>query len=139
MISVIGYTGGGSGYNYNAIVSDKDVTDESDISVEPVTVDEFKDYLRLEGYIDTDESTADSLSDFDFDDGLIADIIKAARIKTEKKYNVSLVAKTLEVVITNMCGMQELPFPPIGDIVSLFQEDGATEMLAANYTVIGNY
>jgi hypothetical protein len=124
--------------NYNAIVSITDVTDDSGAYEEPVSIQEFKDYMRLEGYIDTDESTADELSDFDFDDSLIAKVLKRSRIKVEKKYNVSLMPKTLEVVITNLCGMQELPYPPIGDVISLYQEDGTTEILAANYTVIGN-
>jgi hypothetical protein len=37
-----------------------------------------------------------------------------------------------------MCGMQEIPFGPVGDIVSLFQEDGTTEIVTPNYTVVGN-
>lgn len=123
--------------NYNALFDIIDVTDES-TGDEPVTVQEFKDYLRLEGYIDVDESTADDLSDFDFDDALIAKIIKKARIRVEKRHNVSLVAKTLQGTLTNLCGMAELLYPPIGDIVSLYDED-ENEIESTDYKIIGSY
>lgn len=138
MITVSGYTGSNSSYNYNAVVSVRDVTDESGVFEEPVSIEEMKDYLRLEGYIDTDESTADELSSFDFDDVLLADMIKGSRQMMEEVAGISMIPKTLEAVLTNMCGMQEIPFGPVGDIVSLYQDDGTTEILAANYTIVGN-
>lgn len=128
-----------SGYNYNAVVSVENISDESDLGTEPVTLQEVKDYLRLEGFIDTDESTADSLSDFDFDDNLIEnDIIPAARQMMEQVAGISMIPKTLEAVLTNMCGMIEIPFGPVRSIVSLYQDDGTTEVLAANYNLVGN-
>ncbi len=121
---------------YNEIYSIRDVTDESGDFEEPVSIDEMKDYLRLEGYVDDDESTADELSDFDFDDSLLADLIKASREQIERISASTIVPKTLEAVINNF-KMIELPRGPIGTIVSLYDEDGV-EIVAADYTIIGN-
>jgi hypothetical protein len=124
--------------NYNHAEIPKDVTDESGVFEEPVSIDETKDYLRLEGYTDTDESTADDLSEFDFDDPLIADCNKAARLYFEKTLNRTIIPKTLECSpFTNLCGMNEIPGAPIGEIISLFDEDG-NEITSDNYKVIGN-
>lgn len=91
---------------------------------EPVTVQELKDYLRLEGFIDDGESTSDSLSDFDYDDGLIADIITSARGIIEKRCGISCVPKTLKSLITNMCGNIEIPEGPVSSITSLTDSSG---------------
>lgn len=123
--------------NYNAVLSVENITDASDVGNEPVTLSEVKEYLRLEGYIDTDESTADTLSDFDFDDDLINDMITASRQMMERHTNLSLIPKRLEVVVTNLCGMIELPYGPVDDIVSLYDEEG-DEIEADDYTIIGN-
>lgn len=138
MITVIGYSGGYSNSNYNAVVSVQDVTDDSDVGNEPVTLQEVKDYLRLEGFVDTDESTADDLSDFDFDDDLIEDIIiPGARQKIEEQAGLSLIPKTMEAVLTNLCGMIEIPFGPVRSVTSLFDSE-TTEILSPSYTVVGN-
>jgi len=123
--------------NYNAEISVNDVTDESGVYEEPVSIDEMKDYLRLEGYVDSDESTSDELSDFDFDDALIADLIKASREAIEEGARISIIPKTLEAVLTNLCGMIEIPCGPVGEIVSVLDEDGV-EITSDNYKVIGN-
>lgn len=109
--------------NYNAILSITDVTDESGVFEEPVSIDEMKDYMRLEGFVDVDESTVDALSDFDYDDLLISETISAARELIEMKTGLTLIPKTLEVVLTNLCGGQELP-GPVGDLVSLLDSSG---------------
>ena len=119
---------------YNAIYSIVDVTDESGAFEEPVSIDEMKDYLRLEGYVDDDESTSDDLSDFDFDDLLIADLIKASREQIEKISNSTIVPKTYEAVINNY-RMLELPKGPIGEIISLYNSDSVE---ITNYTIIGS-
>lgn len=122
--------------NYNACWDFEDITDESTGDFEePVSIEEFKDYMRLEGYIDTDESTADDLSDFDFDDPLIAKLLKKARIKVEKKRNVSLVAKTGKAMITNLVGGCALLYPPIGDVISLLDSGGNA---ITSYNISGN-
>lgn len=123
--------------NYNAVISWEDVTDESGVYEEPVSIDEMKDYLRLEGYTDFDESTSDDLSDFDFDDPLIADLIKASREAIEEGARISILPKTIEAVITNLCGMIEIPVGPVGEIISLIDENG-TEITSDNYKIIGN-
>ncbi len=123
--------------NYNAEISISDVTDESGSFEEPVSIDEMKDYLRLEGYVDDDESTSDDLSDFDFDDMLIADLIRASREAMEKISGCTIVPKTLELVFTNLCGMFEIPYGPIGTIISLYDED-ENEVTSESYKIIGN-
>ena len=98
----------------------------------------MKDYLRLEGFVDVDESTADDLSDFDFDDRLIAEMIKGSRELIEEKAGISLIRKTLEAVLTNLCGMIEIPFGPVVSVTSLFDSE-TTEILSTNYKVVGNH
>ncbi len=52
---------------YNLLIDWEDQTEESGIT-EPLTVQEVKNYLRLEGFIDNSESIS---SDFDDDDVII--------------------------------------------------------------------
>lgn len=108
---------------FNAIHSIQDVTTESGQADEPVTDQEVKDFLRLEGFTDADESTSESLSDFDFDDDLITEQITAAREFIERKTGTHLIPKTLEVVFTNGLGLQELP-GPVGEITTLTDDNG---------------
>lgn len=88
---------------------------------EPVTVTEMKDYLRLEGFVLEDESTA--TVEFDDDDLLIKDMITAAREGLEDLTGWALVPKTLRVLLCNKAGMIQLPYPPFGDLTSLTNED----------------
>ncbi len=118
---------------YNDTYSIIDVTDDSGDYEEPVSIDEMKDYLRLEGYIDDDESTSDDLSDFDFDDMLIADMIRAAREQIEKISASTIVPKTWEAVINNY-RMYELTRGPIRNIISLTDKDGVA---ITDYTTVG--
>lgn len=120
---------------YNAIYSIIDVTDESGEITEPVTLQEMKDYLRLEGYTDTDESTADDLSDFDYDDDLITDLIKASREQIEKISSSSIIPRTWQAVVNNY-RMLELPRGPIGEIISLYNSEDV-EITSDNYTIVG--
>jgi hypothetical protein len=122
--------------NYNQILSISDVTEESGIT-EPVTLTEVKNYLRLEGFQDTDESDSTPLA-FTDDDDLLEDIIMpSAREYIEQSANVSLIPHTYEVVLTNLAGMIQLPHSPIGEITTLMDED-EDEILEDDYTVIGN-
>ena len=118
---------------YNEIYSIKDITDESDLAAEPVTLQEMKDYLRLEGYTDDDESTSESLSDFDFDDNLLTDLIKASREQMEKISASSITLKTWQAVINNYRKL-ELPRGPVQSIVSLAD---LNSVAITNYTTIG--
>lgn len=109
---------------YNAVIDIKDVSSGSDEIVEPITVQEVKDYLRLEGFTDTDESTSESLSDFDFDDTLIEEAITAVREMVELKCSLSLIPKTLSTVLTNQVGLIEIPRGPVNSVTSITSEDG---------------
>jgi len=123
--------------NYNAVISSLDITDESGVFEEPVSIEEMKDYLRLEGYIDFDESTSDNLSNFTGDDALLADLIRGARELVEEKAGITIVAKTWETVLTNQCGMIEIPYGPVLDIISLTDEDG-NDISSTSYKIVGN-
>ena len=118
-----------SNFYYDA----ENITDGSDLGTEPVTLQEVKDYLRLEGYTDTDESTSTNLSDFDYDDNLIEDdIIPGARQLMERITGVSMIPKTLRRSITNGSGNMEIPDGPVRSIVSLYDSNDV-EILAASY------
>jgi len=56
--------------------------------------------------------------DFDFDDDLIADMIISARERVEIDTDCSLVSKTLEARITNLCGGVSLRGGPITGVIS---------------------
>jgi hypothetical protein len=123
--------------NYNAVISSLDISDESGTITEPVTLQEMKDYLRLEGYVDMDESTSDNLSDFTGDDDLISDLITTARELIEEKAGISVVAKTWETVLTNLCGMIEIPYGPVQSITSLADDQG-NDIPSTSYVIVGN-
>jgi len=120
--------------NVNLIYDIKDITAESDYQQEPVSIDEMKDYLRLEGFVDEDEITTESLSNFDFDDILIADMIVAARKKMEKFLGVSLVFHTWKVLFTNLAGDIEFPYGPVQDLTSLAYKSGTAVGDSSIYT-----
>lgn len=109
--------------NQNLIIDFKDITTESGID-EPVTVQEAKDFMRLEGFVDVDESTTESLSNFSSDDSFISSLITAARKRAEKFLGVSIVFHTWKVLLTNNAGDIELPFGPVQEFTSLTTKDG---------------
>jgi len=120
--------------NYSKV---RDISAESGVITEPVTAQEVKDYIRLAGFVDTNESPSTDLSDFDFDDDLIDDIITAVREGFEQELAVSLIPKTLKAVITNQCGMIEIPMGPVSSITTLEDSEG-DEIEEENYTLIGD-
>lgn len=87
---------------------------------EPVTVQECKDWMRLEGFID-DESS--STINFDDDDDFVEMLITSARKMIEQFTGLSIVQKTFEVELTNLAGDIELPFSPIIEITSVTGTD----------------
>jgi uncharacterized phiE125 gp8 family phage protein len=121
---------------FNYIYSETDVTSESGVFEEPVSLDEMKDYLRLEGYVDSAESTSDELSDFDFDDRLLTELITTSREKVESLTGTYLLPKTIEIHFTNGCGMIGLP-GPFTELTELLDSEG-TEITSDNYKLIGN-
>jgi len=105
---------------YNLLIDWQDQTAESGI-VEPLTVSEVKNYLRLEGFIDSSESLS---SEFNDDDVLIADLIRSARERMEEFTGLSLIPKTWEIEFTNLNGNFEIPFGPVLDILNLKDDEG---------------
>lgn len=105
---------------YNLLIDWEDQTNESGI-VEPVSVQEIKNYLRLEGFIDSSESIS---SDFNDDDVLIADLITSARERLEEFTGLSLIPKTWHIEFTNLAGNFEIPFGPINAINALYDSEG---------------
>jgi hypothetical protein len=55
---------------------------------------------------------------FTEDDAFIGDLIKAARIKVEKRHNRSLVRRKVTVLISNGNGKVELPYGPVVNGIS---------------------
>ncbi len=103
----------------NIVISVQDKT--VDPIVEPVTAQEVKDYLRLEGFT----AVGGTELAYTDDDTLIGIIIKAVREKFEKICGLTLTAtRTKEAVITNQCGMIELPHGPVLEITAALDEDG---------------
>lgn len=117
--------------NYNHVYQVKDITDVSGDPTEPVSVDEIKSYMRLEGLQDVDESDS---TPFTEDDELIERLIVAARKKLEKLYGISLITKTLRAVITNQAGDIEIPDGPVQSITSLKDSSGNA---ITDYTIVG--
>lgn len=107
---------------YNLLIDWEDQTSESGI-IEPLTVQEVKDYLRLEGFIDNQESLA---TDFDDDNTLIAELITSARLRLEEYTGLSFIQKTWEIEFTNESGNFEIPFGPVNSINYLKDSSGNT-------------
>lgn len=122
--------------NQNLLYDYKDVTTESNVPDEPVTLQEMKDYLRLEGFVDIDESTTESISYFLFDDTLIQNLITAARRKAEVYCGISIVFHSWEVLLKNEAGDSELPFGPVQEITGVFDADDA-EITSDSYKFRG--
>ena len=109
--------------NQNLLYDYKDVTTESNVPDEPVTLQEMKDYLRLEGFVDIDESTTESISYFTYDDTLITNMIITARRKAEDYCGISIVFHSWEVLLKNEAGDSELPFGPVQSITEVTDAD----------------
>lgn len=115
----------GCSSSYNAIHNVEDVSGSGTIT-EPVTLQQVKDYLRLEGFLSDDDSPGD---EFDFDDGLITSWITEGRQWCEmylggKDLMVGLIPRTIQVFLTNGTGMMQIPGPVTGTI-SWKDQDGA--------------
>jgi uncharacterized phiE125 gp8 family phage protein len=121
----------GARYNHIYIVENTD--NESTVVTEPVTLQEVKDYMRLEGFTPDDDSPSDN---FDFDDDLIADLITEGRVWLEKYTGLNLIARTLRVYLLNQAGMIELPGPVTGVIVITKENDEVID--DADYKFIGS-
>lgn len=120
--------------HYNLLIDWEDLTNESGI-VEPLTVQEVKDYLRLEGFIDTYESAS---SEFDDDDTLIEELITASREALEEYTGLSFIPKTWQIEFDNYDGYFEIPFGPVIDIYALHPQGESTPSDELDFTVSSN-
>lgn len=119
---------------YNLLIDWEDQTNESGI-VEPLTVQEVKNYLRLEGFIDSYESIS---SDFDDDDDLISDLITASREALEEYTGLSFIPKTWQIEFDNYDGYFEIPFGPVIDILELHPQGESTATDELDFTTSSN-
>ena len=103
---------------YNRILDVQ--SDESSVT-EPVTVQEAKDFCRI---------------DISTDDTLISSFITAARKMCEAYTNIGFVQRDFTVVLSNPNGGIYIPYGPVTD-VTLLDADG-DEILAADYELSGN-
>jgi len=100
-------------------------------STEPVTIQEVKDYLRLEGFIDDIDSPS---SDYDDDDEIISDLITSARQRLEAFTGLSFIPKTYQIEICNLAGNFAIPYGPVTEILSVEDTSGT----ALTYTTTIN-
>lgn len=107
--------------DFNLAYDGENISEDSGPVTEPVTLQEVKDYLRLEGFQDDDDSPAD---DFVFDDTLIETMIQAAREWCEAKTGLSLVWKRMQVPVTNSMGGISLPYGPVIGTVTAVDSEG---------------
>jgi hypothetical protein len=120
-------------YPYNKRIELVDVTSESGIPDEPVTIDEFKNYARLEGFEAAGSGTA---MEFTSDDEFITDLITGAREMLELWTGRSLVAHTWKLRFTNGLGGYTLPFSNGATVTELLDSDNEA-IIADDYTVEG--
>jgi uncharacterized phiE125 gp8 family phage protein len=124
--------------HYNFIRDIQFTSESSPGLVEPVTLAEVKNYMRLEGFTDELASTSDV--SFETDDDLLEILITASRERLEKYTNLSFVPKEFRVVLTNGAGYQELPYGPIGDVTGIYEEsdDDYSTNIVADAVFVGN-
>lgn len=104
---------------YNSILDVSDISDSSGTG-EPVSLTEIKNYLRLQGFVNTDNVD----SGFSDDDDLIEQLIVSARARSELYTGSSIVNHKWKVIATNLAGMLKLPFGPGVSITSVTDSDG---------------
>lgn len=93
-------------------------------TIEPMTVDEAKQWLNV---------------DYDDQDEVIASIIKAARLKIEKRCGISIAMKQYRIKFARFDGNVELANPPVVsvDSVKYIDEDGNEQTVdASSYVLI---
>lgn len=100
---------------------------------EPLTVQEVKNRLRLEGFTDEDQS----LSDFDMDDTLIGELITSARDRAEKYCGISIVTHAWRMKFSNYAGGQRFRYGPMIS-VSSFKDCEGNDISTDNYKIVGD-
>lgn len=106
-----------SAIGYNAVL---DVEFSGENPVEPVTLQEAKDWCRI---------------DINDDDALITSLITAARTICEKTCNISFITRTVTARLNNGLGGMFLPYGPvIGEITSI-KNDDAIDIDSNNFAI----
>lgn len=109
--------------HYNLIRNTMNISSESGPDTEPVSLEEMKDYLRLNGFIDDNDST--TVEDFDDDDDLIEELISTARQSLEQTLGISIIEHTwMAEGVTNTAGHVRLRFGPVTAITSIEDSEG---------------
>lgn len=109
--------------NNNLIRDTIDISNESGPVEEPVTLDGMKSYLRVNGFIDDNDST--DVDNFTDDDELIEEDIKTARQSLEESLGISIVTHDWKAIgVTNEAGMVQLKYGPVTEITSAKNSDG---------------
>lgn len=119
---------------YNLLIDIADRTTDSGIFEEPLGIDEVKSYLRLEGFIDNQESLA---TDFDDDDVLISELITSARLRFEEYTGLSFIPKKWEIEFDNYAGNFPIPMGPVNEVIELLDSEG-NEIVASDYKLSSN-
>jgi hypothetical protein len=114
----------------------EDITTESGAPDEPITVQEAKDFMKLEGFVDVDESTTESISNFTGDDTFIGQLITAARKKAESFCGISIVFHTWRFLFDNGGANVEMVMGPVRTFLYLKDCNDAV-IDAGNYKLRG--
>lgn len=105
----------------------KDVKVTTDVTAEPVTLEQAKAFLNV---------------NFDDDNAIITGMITGARQLLEKELNISIATKTLKITFTHDgCYNYRIPYGPIGEIseaVYKYDWDDTVDVTTTNYKLIGD-
>lgn len=120
--------------NYNNIL---DTIELRRPASEPVSISSIKNYLRLEGFIDDDDSTA--IPEFEDDNQIIYGMISTAREALEQVLGCSIGVHTWKAIgVTNQAGNVMLKNGPVRAITSIKNEAGTEyATLGSGITVYG--
>ena len=99
---------------YNDI---REVEVVTDVTEEPVTLDEVKRQLNL-------LFSSDGSFQFNDDDDYLTELIPRCRESLERYTGLSFATKTLRAIIRNECGGTEIPGGPVQSITSVEDKDG---------------
>lgn len=122
------------GAKYNHVFTVDNISEESEPVIEPVTLQEVKDYIRLEGFTPDDDSPSDQ---FDFDDELILEMIAEARQWVETFIGLNLIPRTLQVTALNQAGYLELPGPVVDVTAIVITKENSDVIPVEQYKFIG--
>lgn len=104
--------------NYNSV---NDYSFDDEASDEPLTKEEVKNWLRIDG---------------DEDNNVIENLITTARVVIENYLNQSLIKRTVTAHLNNSCGNIYLPFQPFIELTSIKYSNGDT-IADGGYTLAG--